>query len=256
MNSKTDQVEWRIEALIEAHDRPARNKGMLSQIVAKLMPAEARAIHWIKVAVSAAIKTIRLARFTAAGLSFLLCSFVLPAMSNADGPTEQVRATVDKVLTIVRGAKPKSKAQMDDQRVQLVKAIYPRFDFPEMAKRSLGPHWAPRTLEEQRQFVEIFAALMGRAYAANIESYTSQNVLYTRESEDQNYAEVDTKIVTENRPAVTINYKLHSVDKEWKVYDLVIENISVVNNYRSQFHRVITRSSFAELVRAMKEKQP
>jgi len=66
---------------------------------------------------------------------------------------------------------------------------------------------------------------------------------------------VDTKIVTEKRPPVTINYKLHSVDKEWKVYDLVIEDISVVNNYRSQFNRVITRSSFEELVRVMKEKQ-
>jgi phospholipid transport system substrate-binding protein len=125
-----------------------------------------------------------------------------------------------------------------------------------MAKRSLGPHWARRTAEEQREFVGIFAALTGRAYVDNIESYTSQNVLYTRESEDQNYAQVDTKIVGDHQSPVTINYKLHNVDKEWKVYDLVIEDISVVNNYRSQFDRVIARSSFAELVRTMKEKQP
>jgi phospholipid transport system substrate-binding protein len=138
----------------------------------------------------------------------------------------------------------------------LAEAIYPRFDFAEMAKRSLGPHWVRLTPEEQREFVKIFTALMGRAYADNIESYTSQDVLYTRESEDQNYAEVDTKIVTENRLPVSINYKLHSVGKEWKIYDLVIEDISVVNNYRSQFNRVIARSSFADLVRTMKEKQP
>jgi phospholipid transport system substrate-binding protein len=103
--------------------------------------------------------------------------------------------------------------------------------------------------------VTIFAAMLGRSYADNIESYTSRNVLYTRESENQSYAEVDTKIVTENRPPLSINYKLQSVNKEWKVYDLVIEDISVVNNYRSQFDRVITRSSFEELVRTMKEKQ-
>ena len=96
---------------------------------------------------------------------------------------------------------------------------------------------------------------MGRAYADNIETYTSQDVVYTREKEDQNYAEVDTKIVTDNGPPVTIVYKLHSVDNEWKVYDLVIEDISVVNNYRSQFDRLIARSSFADLVRTMKEKQ-
>lgn len=256
MIDKTDRIEWWIQEVIEALDRRPKN-GNVGQIADTLRRATARAANKFKpAAVCTAIKSIRLARLIGATLMVLLCYLLLPAASRADSPTEQVRATVDKVLTIVRNSKPKSKAQMDEQRGQLVEVIYPRFDFPEMAKRSLGPHWAPRTPEEQREFVEIFAALMGRAYAANIESYTSQNVLYTRESEDQNYAQVDTKIVTENRPAVTINYKLHSVGKEWKVYDLVIENISVVNNYRSQFHRVIARTSFAELVRAMKEKQP
>jgi phospholipid transport system substrate-binding protein len=201
-----------------------------------------------------ATRMIRGSRDVAVGLLFLFC-ILLPAPSRAGGATEQVRGTVDKVLTIVRSSHPTSKAQMEAQRAQLVEVIYPRFDFKEMAKRSLGRHWAGRTPEEQREFVTIFAAMLGRSYADNIESYTSQNVLYTREREDQSYAEVDTKIVTEKRPPVTINYKLHSVNKEWKVYDLVIEDISVVNNYRSQFDRVIARSSFEELVRMMKEKQ-
>jgi len=191
----------------------------------------------------------------AVGLLYLFFSILLPAPSRAGGPTDQLRGTVDKVLTIVRSSHSTSKAQMEAQRAQLVEVIYPRFDFTEMAKRSLGRHWAGRTPEEQREFVTIFAAMLGRSYADNIESYTSQNVLYTRESEDQNYAQVDTKIVTENRPPLSINYKLQSVDKVWKVYDLVIEDISVVNNYRSQFNRVIARSSFEELVRVMKEKQ-
>jgi phospholipid transport system substrate-binding protein len=86
-------------------------------------------------------------------------------------------------------------------------------------------------------------------------SYTCFSaILYTREIEDKVYAEVDTKIVTDKREQLSINYKLHSADNEWKVYDLVIEDISVVNNYRSQFDRV-ARSSFEELVRVMKEKQ-
>jgi phospholipid transport system substrate-binding protein len=224
--------------------------------VGKVKSTAERAVNRIKRAVSAAMKTILLARLMAASLLFLLCCLLHPAALRADSPTEQVRATVDKVLTIVRSPQPKSKVQLKAQRAKLLEVIYPRFDFTEMAKRSLGPHWARRSSEEQREFVEIFAALMGRAYADNIESYTSQNVLYTRASEDMNYAQVDTKIVSDNQPPFTINYKLHSVDKEWKVYDLVIEDVSVVNNYRSQFDRVIARSSFAELVRTMKEKQP
>jgi phospholipid transport system substrate-binding protein len=189
------------------------------------------------------------------GLLFLLSYLLLPVTSTAGGPTEQVRATVDRVLDIVRNPNAKSKVQIDAQRAKLVKVISPRFDFSEMAKRSLGRHWAARTSEEQREFVKVFATLMGKSYADNIESYTTQNVLYIRESEEQNYAQVDTKIVAQNGSPLSINYKLHSVDSEWKIYDLVIEDISIVGNYRSQFDRIIGRSSFAELVRTMKEKQ-
>jgi phospholipid transport system substrate-binding protein len=189
------------------------------------------------------------------GLAILLTYLLLPAASWSGSPMEQVRATVDRVLALVRNPNPKSKAQIDAQRRQLVEVISPRFDFSEMAKRSLGRHWAGRTSEEQREFVKIFAALMGKSYADNIESYTTQHVLYIREGEDRNYSQVDTRIVAENGPPLSINYKLHSVDKEWKIYDLVIEDISIVGNYRSQFDRIIGRSSFADLVRTMKEKQ-
>jgi ABC-type transporter MlaC component len=135
-------------------------------------------------------------KLVSVSLVFLISYLLFSSPSRAESPTEQVRATVDKVLTLVRNP----AAQKKNLRAQLAEVIYPRFDFAEMAKRSLGPHWARRTPEEQREFVKVFAALMGRSYADNIESYTSQNVLYTRESEDQNYAQVDTKIVTENRP--------------------------------------------------------
>jgi phospholipid transport system substrate-binding protein len=259
MISKTEQNKWRIQDVVgelSCDDRRQR-EGKLDHIKGKVMSTAARAASKIKhVVISAAMKAILLARFIMVGLLFLLCCLMLPAASRAGDPTEQVRATVDKVLTIVRSPNSKSKLQMDEQRAKLIEVIYPRFDFPEMAKRSLGPNWTRRTPEEQREFIGVFTALMGRAYAENIESYTSQNVLYTRESEDQNYAQVDTKIVGDNQPPLAINYKLHRVDKEWKVYDLVIEDISVVNNYRSQFDRVIARYSFAELVRTMKEKQP
>ena len=197
----------------------------------------------------------KLDRVAAVGLSFVFFCILLPSLSRAGGPTEQVRATVDKVLTVVRNPNLKLEAQKENLQARLAEVIYLRFDFTEMAKRSLGPHWGRRTGEEQREFVKIFTALLGRTYTARIESYASQTILYTREIEDKDYAEVDTKIVTDKREELSINYKLHSVANEWKVYDLVIENISVVNNYRSQFDRVIARSSFEELVRVMKEKK-
>ena len=209
----------------------------------------------IKFSASTGIRMILQRRVVAVGLLYLFFCILLPAPSRAGGPTEQVRATLDKVLIITGNPKPQSQAQKEELRAQLAQVIYPRFDFTEMAKRALGPHWGRRSSEEQREFVKIFAELLGKSYAERIESSTNQNILYTREIEDKNYAKVDTKIVSENHEEFSINYKLHSVDKEWKVYDLVIEDISLVNNYRSQFDRVIARSSFEELVRMMKEKQ-
>ena len=201
---------------------------------------------------SMAIRMVRQRRAVAVGLLLLFFCILLPAPSRAGGPTEQMRTTLDKVLAIVRNSNANST---EDLRARLTDVIYPRFDFTEMAKRSLGSHWGGRTAEEQREFVKVFAGLLGRTYADRIESYTNQNILYTREVEDKNCAEVDTKIVTEKHEEFSINYKLHSVNNEWKVYDLVIEDISLVNNYRSQFDRVIARSSFEELIRVMKAKQ-
>jgi phospholipid transport system substrate-binding protein len=166
-----------------------------------------------------------------------------------------MRTTLDKVLAIVRNSNSNSEGQKEDLRTRLTEVIYPRFDFTEMAKRSLGSHWGRRSAEEQREFVKVFTGLLARTYADSIESNSTQSILYIREIADKDYAEVDTKIVTDKDEEVSINYKLHSVNNEWKVYDLVIEDISLVNNYRSQFDRVIARSSFEELIRAMKEKQ-
>lgn len=208
-----------------------------------------------KSVVSKATKIILQFGNTVVAVWFLLSYLLLPSPSRAAGPMEEVRATVDKVLIIVRNPKLKSEVQKANLRAQLAEVIYPRFDFTEMAKRALGPHWGRRTSDEQREFVKIFSELLRNSYVDRIESYSSQTILYTREVKDTHYAEVDTKIVTDKREGLSINYKLHSVNNEWKVYDLVIENISVVNNYRSQFNRVIARSSFEELVRVMKEKQ-
>jgi phospholipid transport system substrate-binding protein len=201
-------------------------------------------------------RTTLQARVGVVGLLFVLTSFLLPLPSRAGDPTDQMRATVEKALTIVRNLRLRSEAQKENLRAQLAQVINPRFDFTEMAKRSLGPHWGRRTSGEQREFVRIFARLLGNFYVDGIEAYTNQNIIYTREVEEANYAEVDTKIVTDNsRVEMSINYKLHSVNGEWRVYDLVVEDVSLISNYRSQFDRVIAGSSFENLVRVMQEKQ-
>jgi phospholipid transport system substrate-binding protein len=124
-----------------------------------------------------------------------------------------------------------------------------------MAKRSLGSQWQRRRPEEQQQFVKLFTEMIENAYMDNLVAYNGEKVTITNEKLDHEYAEVETKIVNNKGEEYAVNYKLRQASSDWKIYDVVIENISLVNNYRAQFSRVIARSSFEELLRRMKDKQ-
>ncbi len=180
--------------------------------------------------------------------SLLLCSSV-PAEAGA--PTAQIQSAVEQALAILKNP----KLQTEAKRKELREAIYPKFDFAEMARRSLGSHWQRRSPEERQEFVKVFTELVERSYMSNIESYSGEKVIMGAERQDRDYAEVDTKIATKKGEEISVVYKLRQTGGHWKIYDVVIENVSLVNNYRSQFNRVIAQSSFDELFRKMKDKQ-
>lgn len=190
----------------------------------------------------------------ACGALFTISIVWIPSPLPAGSPTDEIRATVEKAMVILKNPDLKSDAHTKERRDQLRKVLYSRFDFTEMAKRSLGSHWRRRSPEERKEFVRLFTDLMERSYINKIESFTDETIVYLREILDRNYAEVKSRI-THKGEEFSLNYKARLVNGEWKVYDVVVENISLVNNFRSQFNRVITRSSFADLVRKMKEKQ-
>ena len=181
----------------------------------------------------------------------LLLLVSLPCSSKAGIPSDQVRQTADKVLSILQDTRLKSADKEQERRDQLRQVISARFDFNEMAKRALGQHWQRRSAEEQRQFVQLFTNLLERSYAGQIESFNGEKIVYGREKQDNNYAEVDTKIITKKGEEFSVNYLMHPASGDWKVYDVVIENISLVNNYRSQFNHVLANSSFDELLRKL-----
>ncbi len=125
-----------------------------------------------------------------------------------------------------------------------------------MAKRSLGMHWRDRTPQEREEFVDLFADLLEKSYHKKLESYTDQEILYTKEQVENNkFGVVTTQIVSQKENLdIPVDYKLMRRDGQWKVYDVVIEGVSLVSNYRSQFNRIIQTSSYAELVRKMRVK--
>jgi phospholipid transport system substrate-binding protein len=185
----------------------------------------------------------------------LTAALSIVARSAAAGvPTEQIKTTVEKALVVLKDPQLKTPAKMSERRDQLKQILFARFDFTEMARRALGANWRRRTPQEQEEFVRLFTEVLERAYAGIIESYSDEKILYTNERIDGSFADVGSKIVTSKGEEYSINYKAHLVSNEWKVYDVVAENISLVNNYRSQFTRVIAHESYDELVRRLKNK--
>ena len=123
-----------------------------------------------------------------------------------------------------------------------------------MAQRTLGAHWQRRTPEEQAEFIRVFGDLLEQTYVDKIESYNNEKFIYTNERIDGPYAEVGSKMRNSKGEEFSINYKLHRAGEDWRVYDLVIENVSLVNNYRSQFNRILTNSTYDELISKIKAK--
>jgi phospholipid transport system substrate-binding protein len=174
--------------------------------------------------------------------------------ANAGLPTDQIKATVEKALVVLKDPRLKPPAKLKERRDQLRQILFARFDFTEMAKRALGSNWRRRTPQEQEEFIRLFTDVLETAYAEIIESYSDEKIVYLNERVDGAYADVASKIFTSKGEEYSINYKAHLISNEWKVYDVVAENISLVNNYRSQFNRVIANASYEELVRRLKNK--
>ncbi len=167
---------------------------------------------------------------------------------------DEIRVAVTKAIQILKEPEMKSNHQSKEIDGQVEKIIDPVFDFREMAKRSLGIHWRDLTPEERQEFVPLFKDFLAKVYFARIGSYNGEKVRFTGETVGTNYAEVDTQVIRRNGDQIPVVYMVKRTDSDWKVYDVIVDNISIDNNYRSQFDRVISRSSYQELVKRIKQK--
>ncbi len=175
--------------------------------------------------------------------------------AHAGEPTVAIKGTVDKVLEILRNPELKKPNKIAERRKLMRKAVDESFDFEEMSKRTLARHWQKRTPAEKTEFVDLFSDLLERSYINKVESYTDETVEYIREIIEGDYALVKTKIITKRNIEIPMDYKLIKKGGKWEAYDVVIEGISLVNNYRSQFDKIIHSDSYGELVTRLRNKQ-
>jgi phospholipid transport system substrate-binding protein len=173
----------------------------------------------------------------------------------AGPPTDQLRAQVDRVLKTLEDPELKKESRARERRHAIRRLAEEIFDFNETARRSLGRHWAARTPAEREEFVRLFGDLLERSYLTKIEVYGGEKVQYTGDAVDGDNATVKTRIVTKSGAEMPIDYKMLKRGDRWVAYDVVIEGVSLVSNYRTQFNKIIQTSSFQELVKKMKTKQ-
>jgi phospholipid transport system substrate-binding protein len=170
----------------------------------------------------------------------------------AGAPTDQLRDGVDRVFKILRDPQMAGDTNAVQRREAILAAAATIFDFGEMAKRALGQHWTARTPAERTQFVGLFTELMQHSYIAKVDQHGGAKMVYRGETVDGDHAAVRTTIPFSSGSEMPLEYRMHNSDARWQVYDVRIDGISLVSNYRAQFNKVIRLESYETLVAKLK----
>ena len=175
------------------------------------------------------------------------------AAGDQTGPLELVKASVSRVLAIVQA--PHVARDGGPRRAEIRRVAQRLFDFDEMSRLTLARHWKDRSVQEQEEFVRLFTDLLERSYLTTIENYAGEKITLLGESISGPYAQVRSRIITDRRVEISIEYRLLQSGGQWAVYDVLLDGVSLVSNYRSQFNSIIRTSSFSELLAKLSSKQ-
>lgn len=181
-----------------------------------------------------------------------LLSLALPVWAGV--PTEKIKQTTEKIIAVLKDPDLQGPAKTQERNKKLREVADERFDWEEMAKRTLGKYWNERTPEEKKIFVPLFTTLLERSYLDKAQGYSGEKVNYTGESIDGKYGVIDVKILTNQGQEIAVSYKMKNKNDDWFIYDIVAEGVSLVNNYRVQFNSILVQSPYAVLIKKLEEK--
>jgi len=170
-------------------------------------------------------------------------------------PTDQLKGAIDRVVKTLEDPTYKGEGKAMDRRRAVRKIADDIFDFNEISRRALARHWQTLSEKQREEFVGLFADLLERSYISKIELYGGEKIQYTNERLDGDTATVATRIITKNGTDVPVDYRMHKKGDRWLVYDVNIEGVSLVSNYRTQFNKIIQTASYNDLVQKLKTKQ-
>ena len=185
----------------------------------------------------------------------VVLSITMTVSVQAGPPTDQLRGHIDRVIKVLKDPELKKEGRAPDRRAAIRKVAHDIFDFEEISRRTLGRHWQPRSPDERREFVGLMADVLEQAYIGRIETYSDESVRFLGDVPDGDVATVKTRIVTKSGTEIPVDYRMIDRGGRWIAYDVSVEGVSLVGNYRGQFDRIIQRQSFAELIKALRAKQ-
>jgi len=192
------------------------------------------------------------------GVGFLLAPvlvFTGAVSAWAGPPTDQLRASIDQVIRILEDPDLRKDARTAERRVAVRQIANETFDFTEITRRCLGTHWQGRTPDERDEITRLFTDLLERSYIGKLESYSGERVIYLGDTVADDAASVRTRLVTKQGTEIPVEYRMHRRDGRWLVYDVSIEGVSLVANYRAQFNKTIRTVSYAGLLERLRAKQ-
>ncbi len=197
------------------------------------------------------------ARVFVGGFALLSALVCVVSANAAVQPIEVIRAGTSEALNLLRSnCKPGEVLKVQEHRDEILTIVYRYFDFEEMAKRALARHWKAQTPAKQQEFIDLFQHLLFNTYLDRVESYTcgKEDVAYEGEKVDGDYAVVKTRLLGYQGAEIPVEYRMQLKNGQWKVYDVAVEGISFIGNYRSQFESILNRSSFDDLMKQLREK--
>jgi phospholipid transport system substrate-binding protein len=189
-----------------------------------------------------------------AGLIIILTLFIFAIPVYAGAPLDTVKVNVNNVLDVLRNPKLKAESAKEIKKDKLRIIYKTMFDENEFSRRTLSRNWSKLNPAEQVEFVKLFEQVLEKSYADKILDYTNEKVEFTKdEMKSDTQAEVQTKIITASKE-IPIFYRMILKDGKWKVYDVVVENVSLVQNYRTQFNDILSKNTPEQLLETLRKK--
>ena len=184
---------------------------------------------------------------------FFLLGGVTVQPAVAGGATEAMKSTIDEVLKIIQDKELKQPGKAEERRQRLEQVVGDRFDYQEMSRRALGAPWNTLSDKDKQEFVALFKTLLTNSYSDKVETYSGEGVQYLNERTEKDYAEVRTKVLS-GKTEIPLDYRLLNKGVDWRVYDVVVDGVSLVSNYRGQFSKILRSSNYADLVDQLRKK--